>query len=486
MNSPNLDVELTLTGAFDWKWPTVAQTVGGQSKTISGGKVLGGSSSINGMEWSRGSQEQYDAIAALGNPGWGWTDFQSSMKKAERFSPPDAEDASRGASFDPLARGFNGLVGIGWPTPYQPYKLFQGFVAACAEVFGIATGKDLCGGDPNSATQNSFSLNQGGSNASAAVRTSSATAYLYPTLPTSQNPGLTVLTGTQATRILWDTSSTGEAVASGVAFANVLLPILTGQVTATKEVIVCGGAIMSPHFLMLSGVGDPKDLNAVGIPTVVNSPGIGKGAIVDRGAWTDVDGLETIFLAQADIINGSSPVAEFEQYGTALLPPDLVGGITWNLLPQTRGTVKLASADPFAYPLIDPAYLDADFDLTIQTACARALRKIFKTPVMSGIAAIEVSPGEFSLPADATDAQYAEYVKANYRPVYHPLGTVAMMPQAMGGSVGPDLKLYGVSNVRVVDASILPFQLSAHLSSTIYGVAEKGAKMILADAQALT
>ena len=151
----NRDVELTLSGLYDWKWPTVPQAVGGKAQTMSGlvdllvsqdagltvgkyrGKILGGSSSINGMEWSRGSKEQYDAIAALGNPGWGWTDLQryvtttldgveflntsftSFMKKAERFSPPDAVDASRGAGFDAPSRGFNGLVGIGWPTPVR-------------------------------------------------------------------------------------------------------------------------------------------------------------------------------------------------------------------------------------------------------------------------------------------------------------------------------------------------------------------------------
>ncbi|KAK4695811.1 hypothetical protein P7C70_g8484, partial [Phenoliferia sp. Uapishka_3] len=551
INDPNLFLELEVSSAFSWNWPTVNQTVGGSTKTIAGGKVLGGSTSINGMDWTRGSVEQYDAIENLGNPGWGWNNLQKYMKKAERFNVPTALEASRGASYQASARGFDGLVGSGWPTPYEPFRLFQGFIEACAEVFGIAKGKDLCSGDPNSielhafkATQNSFSVHRPGANASA-VRSSSAVSYLYPTLADTKNPGLTVLIGHQATKILWKTPATVPATASGVEFASVALPLIKRQLRATKEVIVSAGSIMSPHLLMLSGVGNANDLTAVGVTPVVDLPSVGTGlqdqtlniflysyntslllnsdyanaaggpaggalafpslkqllgkkrfastildlkrtararaqAIVDRGAWTNVEGLRKIFLAQASIISGSTPAAEFSQFNSALAPPDLLGAVFWNLLPQTRGTVKLASNNPFQYPLIDPAYLDSTYDLLVQTTAVRAARALFKTPSLASIIGFEISPGEIQLPSDATDAQVEAYVKGSYMPVYHPIGTVAMMPKEMGGSVDPELKLYGTTNVRVVDASIIPFQLSAHLSSTVYGVAEKAADIILA------
>ncbi|KAK4701635.1 hypothetical protein P7C70_g4599, partial [Phenoliferia sp. Uapishka_3] len=551
IEDPNQMIQLAFSKQHSWNWPTSNQTVGGKRHNILGGKVLGGSSSINGMVWTRGSKEQYDAIEALGNPSWGWEEMQNHMKKAERFEP---SEESRGTTFEASARGYEGMVGTGHPTPYAPVKLFRAFVEACAQVFGIETGKDLCAGDPNSASQNSFSVHRPTLDSSAAVRSSSVISYLYPTIAKSSNSGLSVLVGHQATRIAWKDTTKVPAAASGVEFASVAEPSVRRAVRATRE-------------------GNEKDLESVGIKTVINLPSVGTGlqdqtlnmvlysynssllsrydtgnagdalklqdpalnnlpnllvaedyansaggpaggalgfpslqqllgkelanstvselkrtalvraqAIVDRGASTDVEGLWQIFLAQADIINGTTPAAEFSQFDTVLMPPGVLGVIVWNLLPQSRGSVKLASDDPFDYPSIDPAYLESEYDVLVQAACVRAARALFNTSTLASFIGVEVVPGLSLLPLDSTVAKTEEFVRASYAPVYHPVGTVAMMPKEMGGSVGPDLKIHGSLNVRVVDASVIPFQLSAHLSSTVYGIAEKAASMILASA----
>lgn len=137
----------------NWRWNTTVQASSGKILTILGGHVLGGSSSINGLDWTRASTAQYDAIEALGNPGWNFKSLMSYMKKAEKFHPPTPEQASRGATFEMNAHGTNGKVGTGFYTPYEPYKFYQLFLSAAVKVFGIVKGKDLCTGNPNIVSQ---------------------------------------------------------------------------------------------------------------------------------------------------------------------------------------------------------------------------------------------------------------------------------------------------------------------------------------------
>jgi len=306
---------------------------------------------------------------------------------------------------------------------------------------------------------------------------------------------------------------------------------------------VSAGAIMSPHFLLLSGVGDPNELVKHNISCVIDLPSIGTGlqdqtrntfvqefkasvsndsafvdpfssssgalsftnihqllgntaaaatinglfadaktraeTIVARGGWTNVAGLEEVYHMQAEIISGTTPVIEFSESTVALNTSSFIALQAWNLLPQSRGRVSLASSNPFDYPLVDPAYLDDAFDIMIQGAGASSTRKLLASPFFSDVLGPEISPGQAILPSNASATAYEAYVKATYAPVYHPIGTVAMMPREKGGSLDSQLKVYGAMNVRVIDASILPFQISAHLSATLYGVAEKAADIIL-------
>jgi choline dehydrogenase len=162
--------------------------------------------------------------------------------------------------------------------------------------------------------------------------------------------------------------------------------------------------------------------------------------------------------------------------------PDAIGVDVWTLLPFTRGTVNITSADAFVKPQINVNYFNVDIDLDIQVASSKLVRQLFKTAPLSSLSTGESLPG-FNVVPDpnndgGSDRDWTKWVWDTVIPVYHPVGTCAMMRKDLGGVVDGRLKLYGASNVRIVDASIMPLQISAHLSSTLYAIAEEAAGMI--------
>ncbi|KAJ6558836.1 GMC oxidoreductase-domain-containing protein [Mycena vulgaris] len=198
--------------------------------------------------------------------------------------------------------------------------------------------------------------------------------------------------------------------------------------------------------------------------------------------------LETIFRAQADlIIKHKVPIAEFFYLSVEIeyAPCNCVLKIAtnlWNLLPFSRGTVQIASTDPFEYPNIHVNYFNVSFDMDVQIASLKLMRKILKTAPLSDLSTGEAAPGS-AVPDDAeggSDAAWQAFILETFGSVAHPLGTAAMMRRELGGVVDAHLKVYDTRNVRVVDASILPLQLSAHPSASLYGVAEKAADLIKA------
>lgn len=207
--------------------------------------------------------------------------------------------------------------------------------------------------------------------------------------------------------------------------------------------------------------------------------------IVASGAFTSQKGLIKLLQIQAEsIIKFKAPVIE---YSFAVSQPafgQLVGAAIWNLIPQWRGTVHVKSNNPSVQPEIDPQFfVGADFDLYLKGNATQLGRKIFNTSPLKEFVAGEVVPGLAAVPEGASDAQWQSFVKGTYTPVLHPIGSVPMLPREDGGAVGPDLVVYGTSNVRVVDSSIIPIQLSAHLSSSVYGIAEKAADLIKSSAE---
>ncbi|TFL03641.1 hypothetical protein BDV98DRAFT_603041 [Pterulicium gracile] len=512
---------------FNWNWPTE------QGRTIAGGKTLGGGSSINGAAYTRGLNAQYDAWSTLLEPseasaGWNWQGLWSYMKKSETFSPPNSQQAAKGAQFIDTYHGYNGPVQVTYPDrmyggPQQP-----AFIETIMKLTGIKRYKDLNGGTPNCVSMTPVMMNwrdQG-------RRSSAPAAYLTPV--ESVRTGWTTLVGHMVTKINFSGSQI-PLVATGVEFGASSKTGPRYRAYARKEVILAAGAIQSPALLQLSGIGDAAILGPLGIATLVDLKTVGRNlqeqTMTTHGAsgnfdpqgsgpsnaiafpniyqlfgsaanatvqniWNSLDAwaasqagsglsagaLKTIYEIQANlIINNNAPVAElFFDTGW----PDAAGIEIWPLLPFSRGNVKITSSDPFAKPAINVNYFSVDHDLKTQIHGARLVRKLFGTSPLKDILTGETSPGYSAVPDNngngGTDAAWTTWIRANFGAVSHPVGTAAMMRRSLGGVVNAQLKVYDTTNLRVADASIMPMQISAHLSSTLYGVAEKAADLIKA------
>ena len=189
--------------------------------------------------------------------------------------------------------------------------------------------------------------------------------------------------------------------------------------------------------------------------------------------------LQALFKVQHGLIFTSKvPIAEVLVYpsGTSF------GSQYWALLPFARGSVHINSSSATTFPTINPNYYMLDWDAQGQTGVAKFIRKLFSTAPLKQLVSKETSPGLTTVPASASDATWTSWLRKNFRANYHFVSSAAMMPQASGGVVNPRLLVYGTSNVRVVDASVLPFQLCGHLMSTLYAVAERASDLIKADA----
>ncbi|KAF8154931.1 hypothetical protein B0H34DRAFT_753101 [Crassisporium funariophilum] len=509
-----------------WSWPTT------EGRSILGGKTLGGGTSINGAAYTRGLNAQYDAWSTLLEPseasvGWNWQGVWGYMKKSESFSAPNSDQAAKGAQFIDSYHGYSGPVQVTYPNQMYGGPQQTAFINTIVGLTGIKRYKDLNGGTPNCVSITPLSINWHDGD----HRSSSIMAYLTPVEGARTN--WLTLTSHQVTKINWNAGSI-PLTASGVEFAPASGGSTRYTAFARREVIVAAGAIQTPALLQLSGIGDSNVLNPLGITTRIDLKSVGKnlqeqpmnifgagGNGFDLGGrgpsdaiafpniyeimgsqanatvakirssiatWAasqadsglNAAALEQIFQVQADlIINNNAPVAELF-YDTGY--PATLGILLWNLLPFSRGAVKLTSSDPFTYPQVKVNYFSVDVDLDIQAAGARLSRKILTTAPLSSLSTGETIPGS-AVPDNAergTDADWKTWIKREYMSVAHPVGTASMMKRSLGGVVNAQLKVYDTTNVRVVDASVLPLQVSAHLSATLYGVAEKAADLIKA------
>ncbi|KAJ7443915.1 hypothetical protein B0H11DRAFT_2090193 [Mycena galericulata] len=496
------DFGLAGGGPLDWQFPADS------GRIINSGKTLGGSSSINGGTWTRGSVSQYDAWSKLLEPseaelGWDWDGMLQYMKKSEDFMPPTAEQIDKGAESIPAIHGSFGPVHAAFSHgmyggPQQP-----AFLAAAMNASGIVHCPDLSAGQPNCVTMTPCSLNYDDDDR----RSSSAEAYLTPVESVRTN--WLTLTQHLVTKILW-ANTTIPLIASGIEFAkytNTTNGTERYTAYARREVIVSAGAIRTPALLQLSGIGDADILGPLNITTLLDLKTVGRnlqeqlfGNASDEkvaeieasiGNWASSQAahgysaaaLETIFRTQADIITkDNAPMTEFFYITAVAGVPSGVYSNVWQLLPFSRGIVNIVSSDPFLYPNVHVNYFNVSFDLDVQVAGAKLMRKIFKTAPLSELSTGEILPGA-AVPDNAqggTDADWQAWILETFRSVAHPLGTASMMRRELGGVVDAYLKVYDTANVRVVDASVFPTQLSAHLSASVYGVAEKAADMIKA------
>ncbi|GMK58685.1 hypothetical protein CspeluHIS016_0601270 [Cutaneotrichosporon spelunceum] len=497
---------------LDWHWPTA------DGKAIMGGKTLGGSSSINGATWTRAGREAYDALPRFhggiqGEGRWAWDSMSAYMRKSEAFRPPEAWQVAAGAGYNPSFHGGNGPV----QTRFSAGMYRGGHQAAFVQVMsgaGVQHISDGAGGVGAGVGWHASSLDSGN------WRSSSATAYWTPVEGRSN---IAVLVGHVTTKIETEAGTTVRA--KGVSFSG---PSGNGTAYAGADVILAAGAIMSPHLLQVSGIGGATELKAAGIAPVLDLPGVGRNlqeqtmstiaaprvagynvngtgpsnmiaypnasalfgnatafnqgvaanlssfaeAAFKAGAAVSAEGALAALQIQANVIKRGAAVAELFLDGG--WPNGGLGINMWTLLPFSRGRVVSPSSSA-VYPRIEPNFFSAVADMQIQAAGVRLARFAFASAPLCDFVGSETMPGP---QVGGDDEALVPWIQYNFGTVSHPLGTCAMMRREWGGVVDSNLTVYGTSNLRVVDASVLPMQVSAHLAATLYGVAENAADII--------
>ncbi|KAJ5279272.1 hypothetical protein N7478_004644 [Penicillium angulare] len=525
-NNPNVTDTAGYGNAFgtdiDWAYETVKQEWGGGTKqTVRAGKALGGTSTINGMVYLRAQISQIDAWERIGNEGWNWENLFPYYRKGEQFQVPTdyAFLEGSGVAYDPAYHGYDGPLKVGWTST----QLNDGLAQVVNTTYQDMSVPVPYNKDPNGGQMVGYSVYPKTVNSELNIREDAARAYYYPY---QNRTNLHVWLNSNVNKLVWKNGTNVTAEGVEVTFSNGT----TAVVKASREVILAAGALKSPLLLELSGVGNPDILSKHGIETKINLPTVGEnlqdqmnnglaynskknytkaasyvaypsaeelftnattiGAQLLRklpayaaqvasanGNVTRAADIERFFKVQWDLIFKSGiPVAEI------LLEPS---GFTydseyWGSVPFSRGNIHISSADPTAPAAIDPKYFMLDFDFHAQVESARFIRKLFKTEPFADMAGAETSPGLSTVSANANDEGWSSFLKSSFRSNFHPITTAGMMPKEIGGVVDTSLKVYGTSNVRVVDASVIPFQVCGHLQSTIYAVAERAADIIKA------
>ena len=426
------------------------------------GKVLGGSSSINFMIYIRGNPLDYDHWQALGNPGWSYHDVLPYFKKSEH--------SSRGAS---EYHGVNGELSV--TDIATPAVTSQRFVDT-AIALGYADNPDFNGRQQEGAGLYQLTVKEG-------KRDSAAAAFLLPIL---QRPNLTITTGALVTRLLFEGTRT-----VGVEYLH---EGTLHQVYVNQEVIVSAGAFDSPKLLLLSGIGAAEHLQSLGIPVVVDLPGVGQNlrdhvlAPITYQATEDVHPVGTSSgIAEAGLYfhteNNLDVVPDLQCFSGPILwaPPgsNRFGkgffGVASLTQPQNIGSVNLRSPNPQDPPLIRLNYLQSETDVQKLVEGIKALRQIFEANSFDKFRGEELAPG---LDVQSDEA-LAAYVREACDTLSHPVGTCKMGIDPMA-VVDPELRVHGIEGLRVVDASIMPTLTTGNTNAPTIMIGEKAADLIKA------
>lgn len=456
---------LTLVGSgVDWGFRTTPQA--GLDGAVLGyprGKVLGGSSGINAMTHLRADRSSYDRWAADGATGWGFEDLLRYFRRAENAP-----------GRDPQLRGTDGPLTVQHPT--NPHPAAAAFFAACQER-GYPVSDDLNGAQTEGVCWFDQNIVHG-------TRQSAADAYLRPALG---RPNLTVFTDALVTGLTFTgTSCTGVTYRQG--------PGPSGERTidAEREVILCAGTIGSPHLLLLSGIGPVDQLRRHGIEVVADLPGVGANLADHPLDVVVYSASQPVTLGQHNIVDvlaacrldssSTAPDAHMLFLAVPFAPPGRTAPdngytIAYSMLrPHSRGSVQLASSDPTAPPLIDPAFLTDQRDVDFMVRAARAARELGASHAFQTWRDEEVVPG----PQVTSDEQLYAYLRQSISTYFHAVGTccIGTGPTAVTDT---DLRVHGVDRLRIADASIMPSPPSANPNATVLAIAEKAADLIHID-----
>lgn len=450
------------------------------------GRGLGGSSSINGLIYVRGQREDYDRWAQLGNRGWDWASVLPFFLKSEHNT--------RGAD------AVHSETGPLWASDIRESNELMDAIIRGAEELGVPRTNDFNGGIQEGAGYYQLFTRNG-------WRMSSAAAYLKPA---RSRKNLRVVTGANATRLVFE-----EGRARGVEYAQGGNRV---RAVASREVLLCAGALQSPQLLQLSGVGPHSVLQQHGIQVVRDLPGVGENLqdhlqfrLMFRVAKpiTTNDDLRTVVgkarIGLKWLIDGSGPLGVgINQAGlfTRVLPgsetPDIQfhfstlsaewaggkphpwSGCTFSvcqLRPESRGSVHIKSANPMDAPSIKPNYLSSETDRLCAIESIKYARRLAATQALRPYISSEYKPG----PGTQSDAEILDFARENGATIFHPSGTCKMGSDPMAVTDN-QLRVQGIGGLRVVDCSIMPTLISGNTHAPAVMIAEKAADMILSAA----
>lgn len=463
------------------------ENVGGRSVECARGKVIGGSSSTNAMAYVRGNRGDYDRWAENGLTGWSFDDILPYFLKQETWE--GGADKYRGGS-GPLT------------TQHCRYRdpLIDAFAKASVQA-GYPQTEDYNGMQQEGFGRLQMTISKG-------RRSSTASAYLRPAL---KRPNLTVLTNAMATRI--------EMEGKCATAVTIDHKGTSRTIKANREILLSGGVINTPQLMMLSGIGDPDELAQHGIETRVALPSVGKNLqdhtsvilmykrkepgpflknmradrigldfiktyLTGRGFSADVPGGVVAFLKSSDtrplpdvqLLFTAAPLAAWPYFKPFKAP--FQDGFATRVVatqPESRGSVKLASADPFAAPLIHQNFLASPKDWESLRAGFRVARDLAAQPSMKPFIEAEFFPG----PNCQSDEEIDEHIRNTCITVHHPAGTCRAGSDA-DAVVDPELRVRGVEGLRAVDASVMPDLVCGNINAAVIMIAEKASDLIKA------
>lgn len=482
-------IKMLFNPAFTWPFTTEGTPMtNGRRIPVPQGRTLGGSTAINGLVYNRGLASDYDRWVDLGNPGWSFAEVLPYFKRMECFKGGD--DRYRGRT------GELRVTANDWFHP-----LCEAFITGAAEL-GLPRNDDYNGATQAGAGYFQRTIANG-------WRQSTARAFLHPVRKRSN---LEVRTNAQAIRVVVD-----GTLANGIDYLVKGEARRVMRVNASKEVIVCAGAINTPKLLQLSGIGDAELLRSHGIPVMRNLPGVGehlsdhfsvrlvarvRGARtlneIAAGPSLAVQAARWAFKRPSIMALCPSVVHYFWMSRAGLAEPDLQGvfapasyregyvgmldkfpGITagvWQHRPKSQGTVRLASGDPLVAPVIQPNYLSHEDDRRVLVDGIRVARKLLGTQALAPYVERETLPG----PALQNDDELLDFAKRYGVSSYHLNGTARMGPASEPGTVvDPKLRVHGLTGLRVADSSVMPAMPSANICAASMMIGERASDLIL-------
>lgn len=473
----------------DWCYETEHDPgLNGRSLKWPRGKVLGGSSSINGLLYVRGQAEDFRDWAQLGNKGWDWEDVMPFFRKAEHWEGDSHEERGKGGPLNVSENQVERDVVRAWID--------------AAEALGYPKNPDYNSGDQEGVGHFQMTMKNG-------FRCSSAVAYLKPA---RRRKNLSIITDCMTTGLMIE----GKQV-TGI---TALLKGKKTEIKANREVILSAGAIGSPQLLMTSGIGDPLDLKPHGIDVKHKLEGVGKNLqdhLQARPVYKCTSGsintdsrnpIKLVGMALQYALTRQGPMAMAASLGTGFLRsdpaldrPDIQFHIqpfsadspaegphrfsaftasVLQLRPESTGHIELKSADMRDYPAIHPNYLATQNDCDTIVRGIKIARNICKTEPLASMVTEEFNPG-LSVKED-DDAAILDWARSNSTTIYHPTGTCKMGVDK-SAVVDNRLRVHGIKGLRIADASIMPVITSGNTNAPAIMIGEKCSSMILEDAK---